>query len=369
MKLYGKDEIIMTRKTRKEIDDINVCDDELNILSRIIPLTKHLNSLDLESIGDVCVSQIPKLLGVRWASLYVLDDNSNILHLYKHNHEFLINKIVSLNQDSPSPMVMAALSKELILTDDIDSYNAPLIKKSQRHFSNNYETSSCAIVPLVCQDRVVGVFNLSDKCDGQGFTARDITLIELLAQLIGTSIGNIKMFEEMQHQAKIDGLTGLANHKTFYDLLEKELWRAKRYNTELSMIMIDVDNLKTVNDQFGHRAGDKIIKFTSQKINECIRQIDTAARYGGDEFAIILPNTSLEETVAVAERIVKVISGSPFIWKGQEIETSVSIGVGQHDPNLSAEDITSIADKALYRAKEAGKNTIRIFDTNGNLRI
>ena len=99
-------------------------------------------------------------------------------------------------------------------------------------------------------------------------------------------------------------MTGLANHRTFYEVLERELWRSKRYGEQISLIMVDIDNLKQINDQYGHRAGDKVIKEISRRIQESIRQIDTAARYGGDEFAIILPNTSLTDAAVVAERMV-----------------------------------------------------------------
>jgi diguanylate cyclase (GGDEF)-like protein len=94
----------------------------------------------------------------------------------------------------------------------------------------------------------------------------------------------------------------------------------------------------------------------------CIRQIDTAARYGGDEFAVILPNTSLTDAVIVAERMVDAVSNSPIVWKKEQIALSISVGVGQYDAESSPEDITSHSDEALYTAKQAGKNTVRIFE-------
>jgi GAF domain-containing protein len=132
------------------------------------------------------------LVCVRYASLYILDEKNKILHLYKHNHPFLINKIVSLNQTPTPLMVMAVRSKELILVGDIDTHKKPIIRKSQRVFSKNYRTNSCAIVPLICQDRVVGVINLADKVEGEHFDSADIALIELFSQHVGASIGNVK---------------------------------------------------------------------------------------------------------------------------------------------------------------------------------
>ncbi len=180
--------------------------------------------------------------------------------------------------------------------------------------------------------------------------------------MIGASIGNIKLFEKMQRQATTDGLTGLMNHRSFYEALEKELGRSRRYGGTLSLVMADIDNLKRLNDNYGHRVGDRVIKEISRRIKECIRQIDLAARYGGDEFAVILPSTTVEEAVVVSQRIVDSVSQSPLIWQRTKIPLSISVGVGQYGPETNPEDITSGSDEALYLAKQSGKNRVRVFD-------
>ncbi len=341
-------------------------DNDISLLEQVTPMARQINCLEIDRIADVCISSIPALVHASFASLYILDETSNILHLYKHNHPFLINKIVSLNQTPTPLMVMAVRSKELILVPDIDAHKKPIIRKSQRVFAENYRTKNCAIVPLICQDRVVGVLNLADKMDGDRFNSGDIALIELFSQLVGASIGNIKLFEKIQRQATTDGLTGLVNHKTFYEILEKELWRSRRYGGRISLIMVDVDNLKNINDAYGHRAGDKAIREISRRIKECIRQIDTAARYGGDEFAIILLNSSLEDATIVAQRMVDAVASSQTTWQKEQISLSISVGLGQYDADTTPEDITSRSDQALYMAKQAGKNTVRIFESAKN---
>jgi diguanylate cyclase (GGDEF)-like protein len=129
----------------------------------------------------------------------------------------------------------------------------------------------------------------------------------------------------------------------------------------ISMIMADIDNLKKINDTYGHRAGDKVIREISRRIRECIRQIDLAARYGGDEFAVILPNTGLEEASLVSQRIVESVGRATVEWHGEDIALSISIGVGQYGADANPEDITSRSDLALYSAKQSGKNTVSVF--------
>jgi diguanylate cyclase (GGDEF)-like protein len=255
-------------------------------------------------------------------------------------------------------MIKAVRSKKLIVAENIERHKA-----SENHkYINNYRSPTYIIAPLICHNRVVGVLNLADKCGEVKFTDEDIAVIELFRHLVGASIGNIKLFEKTQIQAQTDGLTGLINHRTFYELLEKELRRCQRYGGQIAVIMVDIDNLKSLNDTYGHRAGDAAIKKVSIEISACIRKIDIAARYGGDEFAIIFPNTSITEAITAAERMVKEVSQTPINWEGQKIQLSVSIGVGQYDGDMCPDEAARHSDEALYEAKQAGKNTVRVFE-------
>ena len=331
-----------------------------SLIEKVTPIARQLNCLDINRIGEICVDTIPQLIGMNFASVYALDDSGQILHLLAHNHPYPINKIVSLNQTPSSPMIMAVKSRELVLIGDIDTHRRPIIRKSQRLFSDNYQTKNCAIVPLICQDQVLGVLNLADKDDDR-ITNEDLALIELFSQLVGASIGNIRLFEKMQRQATTDGPTGLCNHRSFYETLEKELWRIRRFGGWISLIMIDIDNLKNINDTYGHRAGDHVIAEISRRLKRCIRQIDTAARYGGDEFAVVLPNTRTSEAEVVAQRMLESISSMPAAWETEQIPISISLGLGEYDSGSNPEEMTHRSDEALYAAKKSGKNQMNVF--------
>lgn len=355
----------MTENDYNDISDnciSRLCSGRACRLEVVTPLAKKINCLDVKCIADLCITEIPRLVGAKLASLYILDETSDILHLEKNNHPFLINNIVSLNQNPPSPMVAAVRSKELLIVQDDQSLRGPKINQTQRLFAKNYTSQSCIIAPLICHGRVVGVLNLSDKMDGTQFTHEDVAIVELFRQLVGASIGNVSLFEKTQKQAKTDGLTGMLNHRTFYEHLEIELRRSQRYASNLSIIMADVDNLKPINDNYGHRAGDMAIKQIARRISACIRQIDMAARYGGDEFAVILPNTSLSDATVVADRMVAMVKGTPMIWERHRINLSISVGVGQYDADCGIADVTNATDQALYAAKQAGKGQVKVYE-------
>lgn len=157
-----------------------------------------------------------------------------------------------------------------------------------------------------------------------------------------------------------DGLTKLLNHRTFYTLLEKEVARTRRYEKQLSLLMLDIDHFKRVNDTYGHVAGDMILAGLSGVVSDQVRNVDSACRYGGEEISVILPETGMEAAALVAERIRSAIEGQRFdIGQGQSIAITVSIGVASLPAQeTSVEKLVAVADKALYEAKEGGRNRV-----------
>ncbi len=161
-----------------------------------------------------------------------------------------------------------------------------------------------------------------------------------------------------------DGLTGLYNHRYFQELMDREVNRSSRYNRPLSLILIDIDHFKQINDTFGHQRGDQVLKQIGRIIRNAIRKPDIASRYGGEEFAVVLPETDLRGASVLAERIRKCIDSSPFDLNGTKTKITVSLGVTTYVPGkkeMKKSKIIDTADRALYNSKEKGRNRVSII--------
>jgi diguanylate cyclase (GGDEF)-like protein len=188
-----------------------------------------------------------------------------------------------------------------------------------------------------------------------------ISLAILLAALIVVWTRN-ERFQELRREARQDPLTGLKNRRTFDDDLRREVARSNRHRTPGALLMIDLDHFKHVNDNFGHPAGDRLIKEVAAILRERVRESDVLARLGGDEFAVILPNTSVGEARLVAEAIVATVRERSLVKDEQGVTASVGIAVFGDDPRHSPESIVSEADTAMYAAKDSGRDSVRVFD-------
>jgi len=168
-----------------------------------------------------------------------------------------------------------------------------------------------------------------------------------------------QILEKLKKLAITDGLTKLYNSRYFYKQLDLEIDRLTRYNHSLSLLLIDIDHFKKYNDTYGHLEGDKVLIRMGQIIKECLRRMDTAHRYGGEEFTVILPETACDEAAFVAERIRESIETERFSpAPGKEIQITVSVGATEYQSDERISAFVQRADKALYRSKDNGRNCI-----------
>ncbi|OGT65949.1 MAG: hypothetical protein A2W69_04640 [Gammaproteobacteria bacterium RIFCSPLOWO2_02_47_7] len=167
----------------------------------------------------------------------------------------------------------------------------------------------------------------------------------------------------LKHLSETDDLTGLDNIRSFNNILALEIKKSIRYQRVFSMLMIDADNLKEINDKYGHEAGDRLIKAMATAIQECMRESDTLARYGGDEFIALLTETDQQHAIEAAERIRRAVENTAFDKDGQQIRSTVSIGIASFPQQAgNTIDLLRKTDQALYASKNAGRNRVTIFD-------
>ena len=224
-------------------------------------------------------------------------------------------------------------------------------------------TKSLLCVPLVAKGEVIGVINITNKRHDKLFNQKDLEFITSLANQAAIAIDNAKLYE----LATKDGMTKLYIYRHFYTLLENEIRRCSRYNRNMSLIMMDIDNFKKINDTYGHLTGDTILKRLAAVLQETVRKIDIPARYGGEEFVVILPETDKENACVIAERIRKNISEIVVkIDENQNLSPTVSMGIAQYSTDgQEAKELINAADTALYHSKHNGKNMVSTYEKDG----
>lgn len=212
-------------------------------------------------------------------------------------------------------------------------------------------------IPLTAQKKVIGVMALCQH-QSPAFVRDGQAILDLVHNQVTIVIDNARLYEATRQLAITDGLTKIYNHRFFQELFEKEFTRSDRYNTVFSLIILDIDHFKKVNDTYGHLCGDEILKSLAALVKSCLRSMDVVARYGGEEFAVLLPETGGTEAFQTAERIRRAVEGTRFMGTEQGLNVTVSLGVATYpsaDVNERA-DVIAKADSALYEAKESGRN-------------
>lgn len=241
--------------------------------------------------------------------------------------------------------------------------------------SSNLEAKFCYLKPggisahpLVISDRLLGVLEMVGREDDPHFE-ENVELFQTVAEHFALALNAASLFDELDKLASHDPLTGLANHRTMHEYLFARLNEAERTGQELGVLMIDVDHFRSFNEEEGHDVGDQVLREVADAIKECLRQYDVAARYGGEEFTVVMPGSGSPGTLTVAERIRAKVSGTPFVTRsGRERHVTVSIGCGIYP--AAGQDPASLlkaADLALFEAKRAGRNCVRMYD--GSLKV
>jgi diguanylate cyclase (GGDEF)-like protein len=221
------------------------------------------------------------------------------------------------------------------------------------------QTAAVLAAPLKVRDAVLGVLVAVNRLDATPFEPRHIRILSLLANQTAIAIENGKLYRHAEQLAITDDLTQVYNYRFLKMALRREVKRAARFGQTFSLLMIDVDNLKHYNDQNGHLRGSEVLRTVAQILVREARSIDLVAKYGGDEFVVILPQTAREGAVVLADRVKSSVETTAFPLVPPGVIT-VSLGVATYPQNgITAGELLESADIALYAAKQSGKNRVR----------
>jgi len=316
---------------------------------------ERIDASDPAQTYQTIVTQMADLMNAERGSLLLLDESANALTVTAAR-----GMRAPLNEVGPIPVgegiAGSVLREGLPLVGTLDKLGQA--DSPER----GYKTKSFISYPISIGNRRFGVLNLADKIGGGAYEASDLGVLDLVAPQIALAIERASWQQranQFQLMSITDPLTGLHNRRYLEARLTEELSRSKRYNYPLSFMMIDIDDFKLYNDRNGHQAGDRALEITAQCLRAALRKVDVASRYGGEEFSILLPQTTLQEAGVLADRIRRKILSAPFPHgKSQPLgSVTVSIGLSTFSASLdSAEAIVRAADRALYHAKSHGKN-------------
>jgi diguanylate cyclase (GGDEF)-like protein len=255
------------------------------------------------------------------------------------------------------------------LINDLNAYHARLTRKHKNFVHDGGGQSSAeegdgtrpvAVVPLVYQLRFTGALMISSDDPMRVWRDSELLLLRTVADQVAVAVNHARLYERQQQLALTDSLTGCMNRRSFEMQLERDLRLATRMRQPVSLIMLDIDHFKRVNDSFGHDAGDAALRFLADVLRDELRGVDTAARYGGEEFAVILPQANLEGALVVAERLRARIETTEIPEIGH-ITASLGIATFPLHANSRAQ-LVSTADQALYEAKHEGRNRVSTPD-------
>jgi len=315
----------------------------------------------LEKTTEAVFRQLKRVISVDifYLALYEPATQMVSYYMYRGNEKRIDTESFNLYQH-PSMTRYVIENKETVYIPDFEAPDARL-KEHQVIPIPGFRGRTALSIPLILRSEVIGVLSVQSE-QVNAYSSRQIKLVETIAQQATIAMDNAKLFERMQQLAITDGLTKIYNRRYFYMMLENEIERSKRYGVPLSLIMMDIDHFKGVNDQYGHLAGDEVLESLAALCKSLLRQADEIFRYGGEEFTILLPETNANLALKVAERVRRTIEENAFSTEKGEVKISASLGVAEFKNSFADSNaFIESADKALYDAKQAGRNCVRVF--------
>ena len=331
-------------------EELRKAHDELQVLYEAARSVS--GTLDLHTVLDSLVSVTCRAFGYDNGALLMVDGESGDLTVdASYGHRESIAGIRLPPGVGISGWV--ARTGTPLMVDDVLA--------DSRYYRFDDRTRSELAVPLIAEGKVLGVFNI-ESARLAAFGPRDLHMLTTLASYAVIAIQNANLFEQARRLAVTDGLTELHNHRYLYEALERMLERARRDAQPLSLIMLELDNFKRFNDAYGHQSGDEVLRTIAMLLRRGSRPSDVVARYGGDEFMVVLPNANKTAALETAERLRRAVEAYPLVLGDDVIATvTLSVGVATY-PNdgQTVDALVEAVDRAQYIAKRSGGNKVQV---------
>jgi len=334
-------------------------------LTALLNVTRSLTStLDSKEILYLIVKKISEVIDVARCSIVRIDPDSRY-GIVVASHEDPAVRDIKIDLGRYPEVKKALQTKETVLIRDIRK--DPLMAKVRRYLEK-VRFDSIMVIPVIYREEVIGTLLLRTSRAGEGFKEEDVRFCRVVANVAAGALYNAYLYEMIEEEktmlqrlAITDDLTGVYNHRYFAHRLQDEFDRVARYNHPLSLIMLDIDFFKVINDTYGHRKGDMILKEFAGVLKRNIRKSDILARYGGEEFVILLPQTDQSGAVIEGERIRRIIREHDYRIKDVKITISLGIATYPSKGIKTPDDLIGSADKALYLAKGKGRDSTEVY--------
>lgn len=290
----------------------------------------EFHTLDLRDLCRSCVTTLASRLGFARASLYLHDAEERLLTLADSTAEHAVPISIADVDSAHHPAAQAVRTGAIVRADD-----------------------HSVAVPLRSDPCICGVLWLEGGAVEQSVDSRALCFI-------GRCLAHARAYDCAHREARLDCLTGLHNLRWMIDALRTEVRRAERTGTTFSVLAVDLDDLKSINDTHGHAVGDAVLRHVGGRIRSVLRDVDAAARVGGDEFVVLLPETPLDGAMLVAERVRRVVRDDAPIVAGVTLPVSASVGAAEWRPGWSIERLLDEADRGMYRAKSGARRSFEM---------
>lgn len=332
-----------------------------DLLIELLNFSNAITSvLNLEQLGNLVIEWLKKAFQIKRVSIMLLDKEKNDLFVWATSDKKEELKEVRVEFGE---MFAGWVAKEgnPLLVKNVDA-EFPFFSKSKL---GRYASKSFLIAPLQIQNKIIGVINITDRQNAEVFSEEDARLLSLVSNMVALQIKRIELSEEVQDFSFIDTLTGLYNHRYFQERLSQEIDRAQRYRRPCSLIILDIDKFRQYNETCGYTVGDRFLTEMAEVLKSNVRKVDVVARFGGEEFAVLLADTNKKQAGWVAEKLREQVASAVFVEKRESslgmARLTVSAGVAEYNIRNTKEEFIKQVEGALLEAKQKGRNRIAIY--------